>query len=228
LKATFLTATWRNLALVNYEAPPGLLEAHLPDGCELDLLDGRPMMSLVAFEFLDTRVLGVPWPGFRDFPEWNLRFYARRGSERGVCFVREIVPQAWVCAVARGLYGEPYSPAPMRVSRRTTRERADRRHEVLWKGRVHRIDVRARNAPFLPAAESEAAWFKEQQWGFRGRRRYRVEHRPWRVFPVDSCTVDVDWGLLYGAEWRVMQDATPQSVVLAEGSPVRVEWWSGG
>ena len=56
---------------------------HLPPGTELDRRDGSAWCSLVGFQFLDTRVLGVGWPGFRHFPEWNLRFYVRRGDERG-------------------------------------------------------------------------------------------------------------------------------------------------
>src|SRR3954447_19559316 len=89
----FLTAQWRNLFLATYAVPPALLEKRLPPGLALDLRDGHAFVSLVAFEFLDTRVLGVGWRGSRDFAELTLRFYARHGSERGVVFIREFVPQ---------------------------------------------------------------------------------------------------------------------------------------
>src|SRR3954469_20731239 len=109
----FLTARWSNLCLLTYAVPPALLEPRLPPGLDLDLRDGQAFVSLVAFDFLDTRVLGVPWPGFRNFPEINLRFYARRGDERGVVFVREWVPQRLVAWLARTLYNEPYAAAAM-------------------------------------------------------------------------------------------------------------------
>jgi uncharacterized protein YqjF (DUF2071 family) len=73
----FLRAEWRNLIIVSYLVPPALLERSLPRGLELDLFDGKPAASLVAFEFRSTRVWGVPWPGFVNFPEWNLRFYVK-------------------------------------------------------------------------------------------------------------------------------------------------------
>lgn len=226
-RPVFLRAAWRNLVLANYEVPDALLKPHLPAGCELDRIDGRATASLVAFEFLETRVLGVPWPGFRDFPEWNLRFYVRKDGERGVCFVRELVPQAFVCFVARTVYGEPYSPAAIRIRKASDARRVRRRYEVDFGGRRHRIEVAARNEPFVPAADSEEAFYKEQQWGFRAGRRYRVVHPPWRVWPVESWAIDVGWAALYGPEWAAMQGAEPRSVVLAEGSRVAVEWWGG-
>ena len=59
----FLTAGWRDLVLVTYAVPPEALAPHLPPGCEPDLREGKAFVSLVAFDFVDTRVLGVRWPG---------------------------------------------------------------------------------------------------------------------------------------------------------------------
>jgi uncharacterized protein len=97
----FLRAEWRRLCLLTYAVDPACLWPHLPPGLELDLREGRAFVSLVAFDFLRTRVLGVGWPGYRDFPEINLRFYVRQGSRRGVAFIREYVPRrliAWTAA----------------------------------------------------------------------------------------------------------------------------------
>src|SRR5258706_7301960 len=110
----FLTAGWSNLCLLTYAVPPALLEPRLPRGLSLDLRDGQAFVSLVAFDFLDTRVLGVSWPGYRDFPEINLRYYVRHGAERGVVFIREFVPRRAVAFLARAVYGEPYLAAPMK------------------------------------------------------------------------------------------------------------------
>src|SRR3954464_3011883 len=108
---SFLTARWSNLCLLTYAAPPALLEPRLPPGLALDLRDGQAFVSLVAFDFLDTRVLGVRWPGYRNFPEINLRFYVRHGADRGVVFIREFVPARLVAFLAKTLYGEPYVAA---------------------------------------------------------------------------------------------------------------------
>lgn len=49
--------------------PPTLLQSLLPPGLQLDTRAGDAFVSLVAFDFLDTRVMGISWPGYRDFPE---------------------------------------------------------------------------------------------------------------------------------------------------------------
>jgi len=101
----FLTAEWRNLAMLNYEVAPSLLARSVPAGCELDSWGGHTFMSVVAFQFLSTRVLGVPIPFHRNFEEVNLRFYVRRKHEgvwrRGVVFIKEVVPRRAIAWVAR-------------------------------------------------------------------------------------------------------------------------------
>lgn len=68
-----LTARWCNLILANYPVADEMLAPLLPPGTELDRRDGSAWCSLVGFPFLDTRVLGVGWPGNRHFPEWTIR-----------------------------------------------------------------------------------------------------------------------------------------------------------
>ena len=71
----FLTANWHHVCLVTYACPQHLLLPHCPPGTALELHDGNAHVSLVAFDFLQTRVFRIGWPGFRNFPEINLRFY---------------------------------------------------------------------------------------------------------------------------------------------------------
>ena len=98
--------------MANYEVPPEILEKRLPKGVALDFNDGKCFVSLVAFMFLDVRVLGIPVPFHVNFEEVNLRFYVKRetanDTKRGVVFVKEIVPRFAIAFVAQTFYGEPY------------------------------------------------------------------------------------------------------------------------
>ncbi len=103
--------------MVNFETPPDLLKPFVPAGTELDFWNGKTFVSLVGFQFLNTRVMGIPFPFHQDFEEVNLRFYVRRktadGWRRGVVFIKEIVPR-WVIAwTAKTFYNEPYVALPM-------------------------------------------------------------------------------------------------------------------
>src|SRR5581483_12309761 len=98
--------------MFNYEVDAALLSDFIPAGTELDRFEGRTFVSLVGFQFLDTRVLGWGVPCHRQFEEVNLRFYVRRrtGGEvrRGVVFIKEIVPRWAVTTIARLVYHENY------------------------------------------------------------------------------------------------------------------------
>jgi len=70
----FLSAKWNNLIMLNYEVDPDILKPHLPPFTELDLWQGKALVSMVGFLFRDTRVKGIRWPFHVNFEEVNLRF----------------------------------------------------------------------------------------------------------------------------------------------------------
>jgi len=223
----FLTAEWRHLCLITYAVPPARLQPYLPPGLTLDTVNGEAFVSLVAFDFLNTRVLGIPWPGYRDFPEINLRFYVREGERRGVVFVREFVPKRLIAWIARGLYNEPYAYAPMRSAVRRHDGVIHVEHQLTMGGRTQRILVSAQDTESIPDEASSAHFFKEHSWGYGCSRggeliRYEVRHPVWATYPVTRWDLDWDFGAVYGTEWADLGRAEPRSVVLAKGSAIRV------
>jgi uncharacterized protein YqjF (DUF2071 family) len=227
LRRPFLTARWSNLAILTYEVSPALLEPHLPAGLALDTRGGRTFASLVAFDFSETRVRGIGWPGFRRFPEINLRFYVTGGQRRGVVFIRELVPNPLVSWLARAVYHEPYLVASIdsHVQEAAQEVRAARR--LRWHGRDHRIEVIGGKPASRPPDDSDEHFFKEHHWGF-GRDRsgrtlaYEVQHPVWDVYPVRSWNLELDWVAVYGAGWGTLSRQEPASLMLAVGSPVAV------
>ncbi|HEV3238289.1 MAG TPA: DUF2071 domain-containing protein [Gemmataceae bacterium] len=227
MSVSFLTAQWSNLFLATYAVPKELLTPRLPPGLELDLRDGQAFVSLVAFDFIDTRVLGIPWPGYRNFPELNLRFYVRHGNDRGVVFIREYVGKRLVAWIARGLYNEPYRVAPMTSVVTEDSETNTVEHRLTVAGRTNILRVTGSKPSYCPEPASVEHFFKEHHWGFnmdRGGRtvRYRVDHPKWEIFPIKGFHIDLDWETVYGPEWKEMQDSKPMSTILAQGSQVAV------
>ena len=227
MRRKFLTARWCNLILANFAVPEGLLRPLVPPGCDLDRRDGACWASLVGFQFLGTRVLGIGWPGFRNFPEWNLRFYVSHEGRRGVCFVREFVPQWSVATMARVFYNEPYRSARMSMDVKDQPDSLTATYTVKWGDRIHSLRATGAKPAIRPASDSLEHWFKEHSWGYgTGRRgkliRYEVNHPEWDVYPVREFTHDVDWAAMYGPEWAPMTGVPPASVVLAAGSEISV------
>lgn len=229
MPSRFLTADWRHVCLLTYACPKRLLEPRCPPGTELDLFEGQAHVSLVAFDFLRTRVLGIGWPGFRNFPEINLRFYVTAGERRGVVFIREYVPNRFVAWLARRLYNEPYKATPMTSGVVVGQSELSVTHHLRVGDSNNHLSLIAGRTPYLPAIESPEHHFKEHQWGFGADRAgnqviYEVRHPHWHVFPVRSFRLSWNWEDVYGSEWAFLQEREPVSVILAAGSSIEVFW----
>jgi uncharacterized protein YqjF (DUF2071 family) len=226
----FLTAEWKELTLINFRLPPALLQSVLPDGLEPDLFRGSAYASLVAFDFENVRVAGVPWPGYTHFPELNLRLYVRcEEGRRGVMFVRELIPGRLPAVIARWAYNEPYLACPMQRQIKPLDDGGQLQFTTLaWNGRINQIQVRVGPAAYSPDRDSEAEWLKEQEWGFGMGRggdllRYQVRHPRWLLRQVQEVSYDIDWQLLYGPIWaQALGKAQPCSTIHAIGSEVAV------
>lgn len=229
--AIFLTAEWRSLLMVNYAVPPSLLHSFLPRGVELDLWQGEALISLVGFRFLKTRVLGIAIPWHQNFEEVNLRFYVRRkmadGFQRGVVFIREIVPRLAIATVARVVYNEPYVALPMRHD--CPAETVGGRFEFAWRYRQHwqtlGAETTGESAPMRPGSAEEFIF--EHYWGYTRQRdggtvEYQVEHPAWKVWQAARTWREGDAAALYGADFARFLEAEPRSTFVAEGSPVIV------
>ena len=226
-QSIFLTADWRDLALVNYEVDPDVLSPYVPAGTEIDLWEGKCYVSVVGLRFLKTKLLGVPIPFHRDFPEVNLRFYVRREvdgeTRRGVVFIKEIVPRHAVTWVARGVYNENYVTLPMREE-----ITADSFHyEWRFKGNWNRLSVATSGDWSVPDLDSEASFVAEHYWGYAAQRdgstlEYEVEHPRWRMAQADEVEYTCDVRGLYGEEFVEALSREPVSAFLAEGSEVVV------
>jgi uncharacterized protein YqjF (DUF2071 family) len=216
----FLTARWLNVAAITFAIEEERLLPFLPGGATIDTLEGSPRVSLVAFEFQRTRVRGVAIPGHIDFPEINLRFYVRHGGERGVVFIRELVPRRAIAMIARLLYNEPYQRIPMTCGADAT---------SVWHrfGRGSSLTVRAAVEATVPAEGSPAHWLTDHSLGV-GRRRdgrtmlYTVRHPTWALREVTDVDLQVDFGAVYGPEWAWLRDAEPSHLSLAVGSEITV------
>ena len=217
--------------MLSWEVDSSLLAALVPRGCELDAWEGRTFVSVVAFLFLRTRVLGLAIPFHRDFEEVNLRFYVRRRVEgswrRGVVFVKELVSRRAIALVARAVYGENYAALPMRHAIAGERESMALSYGWRRDGAWEHVSVAFSGAPALPADDAEETFITEHYWGYTRQRdgstvEYQVEHPRWRVWRASEATLACDVSSLYGPRFAPALSSPPRSAFVAEGSPVTV------
>jgi uncharacterized protein YqjF (DUF2071 family) len=231
-RKVFLTAEWRHLAMLNFEVAPATLQPLVPAGTELDSWNGKHLVSVVGFRFLNTQVCGFSIPFHRNFEEVNLRFYVRRkaadGWRRGVVFIKEIVPRTAIALVARRIYHEPYVALPM--SHRIEMESGVvKSAEYGWKfgGRKNLLRLTTRSEAQPLREGSEAEFITEHYWGYNAQPNgttleYFVEHPRWRVYDTTEATLNCEVAALYGEQFRERLSSKPSSAFLAEGSGVTV------
>jgi uncharacterized protein len=227
----FLTAQWRHLAMLNYIVDPTLLQRFVPAGTELDLWNGHAFLSLVGFQFLNTKVFGISFPLHSNFEEVNLRLYVRRQDgldlKRGVVFIREVVPRWAIATLARTLYNENY--VSLSMSHQITTLDAGLAVGYEWKfgSRWNRMSLTVRSDPALPKAGSEEQFITEHYWGYSRQQdsgciEYHVTHPSWRVWNAENAQFDGDVEQLYGKDFAGVLKQAPTSAFLAEGSAVTV------
>jgi hypothetical protein len=230
----FLTAEWRNLAMLNYAVDPAWLADRVPRGTELDQFGGKTYVSLVAFRFLRSRVRGIWIPFHSDFDEVNLRFYVRRKHgdmvRRGVAFVREVVPRYAVAKVAQLAFHENYIALKMRHQIvEPVSEYGRVQVEYGWRhvGQWASVRVECEGRPARVDEGSLEQFITEHYWGYSaqpdgGCVEYQVEHEPWRVWKPTMAKFEGGTSALYGAQLGGCLNREPDSAFLADGSAVVV------
>lgn len=227
----FLIAEWRKLALAQYAVDREILLKYLPPNTELDDWQGKYYVSLVGFMFIDVKLRGLNIPFHTNFEEVNLRFYVRYkdGEEwkRGVVFIKEIVPLPAITFVANTIYKENYQTLPMK------HVWIEQEHQLevdyLWKSnkKWNKFSVTTSSKAQEILIGSEEEFITEHYWGYTkiGAIRtseYGVEHPRWEAYPIKDYSIDVDFGINYGREFAFLSNTKPNSVMLAEGSEIRV------
>ncbi|GAC1300257.1 MAG: DUF2071 domain-containing protein [Mucilaginibacter sp.] len=231
IKPKFLTAQWKNLLMLNYEVDPAILAPHLPAATVLDLWEGKALVSMVGFMFIDTRVGGIRWPWHINFEEVNLRFYIKhfdgKDWKRGAVFISEIVPKSLIVLIANNLYKEHYRALPMRhiVERGDTFTKYS--YEWRLKGKWNKLSGDVSNQ-FKDIKQSSAEEFIfEHYWGYNSLNatstmEYQVEHISWQIAQVTDPIFDADIKELYDEKFVPFLQRKPYSAFFANGSAISV------
>lgn len=223
----FLSAKWEHLLIASYRIEPDVLMPFVPTGTRIDTFEGHVFVSLVAFMFNQTRVVGIPVPFHTSFEEVNLRFYVSPEYDediRAVTFIKEIVPSRLTAIVANNLFSENYVALPMSHTCESNR------HRYTWGhgDDKYSIEGTVDGGLAIPSPGTVGEFITEHYWGYsqgaRSTLEYRVEHPPWQCAELTDYQVSVDFGKAYGREFSFLNQCRPHCVQYALGSPVKASF----
>lgn len=231
--AIFLKANWENIIMANYEIDPNILKSFLPKGVEIDLFNGKAYISLVGFMFKKTKLFNIPIPYLGTFEEINLRFYVvrREGNttKRGVVFINETITYPIVAWMANKLYKEHYTVVPTRHKITNSGDFKKVNFEWALNKKWNSIYVEASNESAVMKKDTLEQFIYDHYYGYTKidsdkTEEYRLQHPSWKTNEVFNYKIDCDFNAMYGNCFSFLNHTEPETVYIAEGSLVKVEW----
>jgi uncharacterized protein YqjF (DUF2071 family) len=182
--------------------------------------------------FKKTSLFGVPIPFFGSFEEINLRFYVHKVEDKkikkGVVFINETVPFKIVALLANKLYKEHYISIPTK----NTIDIGEYKHinyEWKMKDKWNSITVQSETNKYKIEPASIEEFIFERYFGFTKlspskTQEYVIHHPKWMTHKILYNNIDCDFGMMYGDAFSNLNNQSPSSIFMAEGSQVSVNW----
>lgn len=109
---------WNDAIFLHWEVDYDELRKFVPEALEIDLFDGKPWVSLVAFSMEKVRPKNLPhFAPVSNFEEVNIRTYVKSGNKAGVYFLSIEGGKKLSCKVAKVISGLPYRHSKMNRTR---------------------------------------------------------------------------------------------------------------
>ncbi len=100
---------WNNAIFLHYEVDLTELRKFVPNELKIDLFEGRPWVSVVAFTMEKIRPKNFPaFSPISNFDEINIRTYIKSKNKTGVYFLSIEGGKRLSCKVAKGISELPY------------------------------------------------------------------------------------------------------------------------
>jgi len=100
---------WNDAIFLHWEVDYDELRKYVPAALEIDLFEGKPWVSLVAFSMEKVRPRNLPYfSAISNFDEINIRTYIKSENKTGVYFLSIEGGKKLSCKVAKGFSGLPY------------------------------------------------------------------------------------------------------------------------
>ncbi|TRZ41620.1 YqjF family protein [Robertkochia solimangrovi] len=100
---------WNNAIFLHWQVEISALKKFVPNDLEIDLFEGKPWVSIVAFSMENIRPKNLPaFSPISNFDEINIRTYVKANGKTGVYFLSIEGGKKLSCKVAKGISELPY------------------------------------------------------------------------------------------------------------------------
>lgn len=206
---------WNDVVFLHWQVELHELQPFVPKELEIDLFEGKPWVSLVAFTMEKVRPRCAPAVRvLSTFDEVNIRTYVRWNNKVGVYFLSIEGGKRLSCAIAKRVSGLPY-----RFSRM---QRTAHRYSSANAEFDDTIEIEYGIAGRLREKTALDTWLTERYALFQERRSavlsFEIHHAEWSLREIE-----VHRGDIWYKRFEQLLHGAPNKVHYSEG--VRVVAW---
>lgn len=181
---------WNDAIFLHWQVDLQALQALVPPDLEIDLFEGKPWISMVAFTMEKIRPRYLPsFSPISDFHEINIRTYVKKGIKSGVYFLSIEGGTRISCEIARALSELPYRyskinrPANLYCSENGGyRDKMEIRYEV--------------GQPIQEKSNLDL-WLTERYALFQDTEssinEFEIHHLEWPIYNIDILELDINY-----------------------------------
>ena len=123
---------WSDAIFLHYKVDINELKKFVPEALEIDLFDGSPWVSVVAFTMKKIRPKYVPaFSPISNFHEINVRTYVKSNNKCGVYFLSIEAGSSLSCKIAKGISELPYRYSKIKRTDNTYISQNSTYHDTL-------------------------------------------------------------------------------------------------
>ncbi len=206
---------WNNAIFLHWHVDKTELRKFVPKEIEIDLFNGEPWVSLVAFRMEKIRPKYLPsFPPISDFDEINIRTYVKYNGKPGVFFLSIEGGTDLSCKIAKGISELPYRYSKIK---RTSNKYISENREFKDK---FEIDYKIGNK--LENKEEIDLWLTERYALFQNTDRavngFEIHHVEWPINHVELKNITVNY-----KRFNKLINNTPDKIAYSKGVEV-IAW----
>lgn len=181
---------WNDAVFLHWQVDLPALQGLVPPDLEIDLFEGKPWISTVAFTMdkIRPRYL-LSFSPISNFHEINIRTYVKKGNKSGVYFLSIEGGTRISCEVARVL-----SELPYRYSKINRTKNLYYSENEFFRDRMK---IRYETGQSIKEKSELDLWLTERYALFQDTEsainEFEIHHLEWPIYNIDIIELDIDY-----------------------------------
>lgn len=181
---------WNNVIFLHYQVDLTELKKFVPKELEIDLFDGKPWVSVVAFTMEKIRPKNLPsFSPISDFDEINIRTYVKSNNKTGVYFLSIEGGKSLSCKIAKAISELPYRFSEIK--------RTDKKYQAQNLEFNDKLDLEFTIGKELTEKTELDKWLTERYALFQDTdesiNEFEIHHLEWPINEIDLQKLDFNY-----------------------------------